>query len=241
MPKLARKLLDLSNTKPSNIYSLVNRQSKTQHTVLHSKNYLIKSLIRRCWIVIKLTVVSPLLLTFWLTTEKEIILADVNRWVKIFKWQEDANWVHLLRLLQEAPEFRNLYYYRLFKGNFQARVLMYLLKAIYRQCPYFFLDSSCNIGSGLFIQHGFSTIIMADLGANCWVNQQVTIGHKDEHGRPQIGNNVRITAGAKVIGNIVIGDNVTVGANAVVVKDVPPNCVVAGIPAKIIKRDGIRV
>jgi serine O-acetyltransferase len=118
---------------------------------------------------------------------------------------------------------------------------MYLLKAIYRQCPYFFLDSSCNIGAGLFIQHGFSTIIMADLGANCWVNQQVTIGHKDEHGRPQIGNNVRITAGAKVIGNIVIGDNVTVGANAVVVKDIPPNCVVAGIPAKIIKQDGIKV
>ncbi|WP_008310301.1 serine O-acetyltransferase [Leptolyngbya sp. PCC 6406] len=70
---------------------------------------------------------------------------------------------------------------------------------------------------------------------------QVTLGHKDRSGRPQIGNNVRVTAGAKVLGNIHIGDNVTIGANAVVVKDVPENCVVVGIPARIIKRDGVRV
>ena len=81
---------------------------------------------------------------------------------------------------------------------------------------------------------------MADLGENCWVNQQVTIGHKDKSGRPQIGNNVRITAGAKVLGNIKIGNHVTVGANAVVVKDVPDNCVVVGIPAYIIEKEGIK-
>lgn len=200
-----------------------------------------KNPIKRFLFIVKLTVVSPLLLAFWLTTERGNILIDTRRWVKIFKWQENSDLIQLLRLLQEAPEYRNLYYYRLFKGNFQGRILMYFLKLIYRQCPYFFLDTSSNIGAGLFIQHGFSTIIMADIGTNCWINQQVTIGHKDESGRPKIGNNVRITAGAKVIGNISIGDNVTVGANAVVVKDVPPNCVVVGIPAYIIKKDGIKV
>ena len=82
---------------------------------------------------------------------------------------------------------------------------------------------------------------MADLGENCWVNQQVTIGHKDKTGRPQIGNNVRITAGAKIIGNLKIGDHVTVGANAVVVKDIPDLCIVVGVPAYIIKRDGVKV
>jgi len=84
-------------------------------------------------------------------------------------------------------------------------------------------------------------IIMADIGENCWINQQVTIGYKDKTGRPNIGNNVRITAGAKVFGNIDIGDNVVIGANAVVTKNVPPNCVVVGIPAYIIKKDGERV
>ena len=134
-----------------------------------------------------------------------------------------------------------MYYFRLFKGNFFGRLLSYILKFFYHPCPYFFLDNSCDIGAGLFVQHGFSTIIMADLGENCWVNQQVTIGHKDKNGRPQIGNNVRITAGAKVLGNIKVGDNVTIGANAVVVKDVPDDCVVVGIPAYIIEKEGIKI
>lgn len=51
-----------------------------------------------------------------------------------------------------------------------------------------------------------------------------------------LGNNVRVCAGAKIIGNVVIGDDVVVGANAVVVKDVPSHSIVAGVPAKIIKR-----
>ncbi|MGL5805681.1 MAG: serine O-acetyltransferase [Xenococcaceae cyanobacterium] len=200
-----------------------------------------KSFIRQFFFSIKLIFAYPLLIPFLLTTEREIILSDVRKWAKIFKWYESAETTQLLRLLQEAPEFRNLYYFRLFKGNLTGRVWMYLLKIIYPQCPYFLLDTSCNIGAGLFIQHGLSTIIMADLGDDCWVNQQVTIGHRDSTGRPKIGNNVRITAGAKVIGNITIGDNVTVGANAVVVKNIPPNCVVVGIPAYIVKRDGIKV
>ena len=65
----------------------------------------------------------------------------------------------------------------------------------------------------------------------------MTIGriHNGTHsGVPTIGNNVTIYSGAKVLGNIIIGDNVIVGANAVVLRDVPANCVVAGVPAKIL-------
>ncbi|MGO4574247.1 serine O-acetyltransferase [Microvirga sp. 2TAF3] len=99
-----------------------------------------------------------------------------------------------------------------------------------------------DIGPGLFIQHGFSTIIAAkSIGSNCWINQQVTIGYSNETDAPVIGNNVRITAGAKVIGNVTVGDNVIIGANAVVVKDVPANCTVVGIPAYIVRRDGKKV
>jgi serine O-acetyltransferase len=200
-----------------------------------------KIFLRQIIFSLGIGLVSPLLLLFWLTTEKSIILADVQRWEELLSCPHRSPLIQLLALLKEAKEFRNLYYFRIFKGNFMGRFLMYILKVIYKECPYFFLDNSCNIGSGLFIQHGFSTIIMADMGENCWVNQQVTIGHKDRTGRPKIGNNVRITAGAKVLGNITIGNNVTVGANAVVVKDIPDNCVVVGVPAYIIKRNGISV
>lgn len=76
------------------------------------------------------------------------------------------------------------------------------------------------------------------MGENCQIYQQVTIGNNG--GIPTIGNNVEICAGAKVIGPITIGDDVVIGANAVVTKNIPSHSVVVGIPAKIIKtRDSI--
>ncbi|AFZ48681.1 hypothetical protein Cyast_2739 [Cyanobacterium stanieri PCC 7202] len=200
-----------------------------------------KNIIKKIWFYIKFIIFSPLLIAYYFTTEKELIQKDVIKWVECLSMEQNSLIIQLIKLLQQAPEYRNLYYFRLLKGNFLAKITMYVLRIIYRPCGYFFLDNSCNIGSGLFIQHGFSTIIMADMGENCWINQQVTIGYKDKTGRPKIGNNVRITAGAKVLGNIEIGDNVVIGANAVVTKNVPPNCVVVGIPAYIIKRDGEKV
>jgi serine O-acetyltransferase len=102
-----------------------------------------------------------------------------------------------------------------------------------------------DIGEGLFIQHGFSTIIYAkSIGKDCWINQQITIGQAYRNGGggiSTIGDNVAIYAGAKVLGNITIENNVKIGANAVVVKNVPDNCTVIGIPAYIIKRNGIKV
>ena len=99
-----------------------------------------------------------------------------------------------------------------------------------------------EIGPGLFIQHGFSTIISAkSIGKDCWINQQVTIGYSNVMDCPVIGDNVTINAGAKVIGKVSIGNNSKVGANAVVVKDVPENCTVVGVPAYIVRRNGMRV
>lgn len=102
--------------------------------------------------------------------------------------------------------------------------------------------NSDKIGPGLFIQHGFATIIDAkSIGKDCWVNQQVTIGYSNETDSPKIGDNVVINSGAKVIGNVFVGNNSKVGANAVVVKDVPENCTVVGVPAKIVRKNGVRV
>ncbi len=200
-----------------------------------------KKIIKNIWFYFKIVVFSPLLIPYLLTSEKEIINQDIIRWVECLNMEEKPLNIQLLKLLQNAPEYRNLFYFRLFKGNPSAKIAMYIFKLIYRPCSNFFLDDSCNIGGGLFIQHGFSTIIMANIGKNGWINQQVTIGYKDKTGRPTIGNNVRITAGAKVLGNITLGDNVVVGANAVVTKNVPSNCVVVGIPAYIIQKDGEKV
>ena len=80
----------------------------------------------------------------------------------------------------------------------------------------------------------------AKLGQNCVIYQNVTIGGKTRVGKngfPTIGDNVIIYAGACIIGDVKIGNNVQIGANAVVTKDIPDNCVVAGIPAKIIKKN----
>ncbi len=95
--------------------------------------------------------------------------------------------------------------------------------------------NTADIGPRLFIQHGFATNISAKrIGSDCWINQQVTIGYTFATEPPIIGNGVRISAGAKVVGQITVGDNAIIAANAAVVKDVVENAVVGGVPAKII-------
>jgi len=94
---------------------------------------------------------------------------------------------------------------------------------------------SKKIGGGLYAPHAFSTILGAGpIGRNFTVIQGTTIGKKNDK-FPVIGDNVTFGANVIVIGGVTIGDNVTVGAGSVVTKDVPPNTVVAGVPAKVIK------
>ncbi len=138
-----------------------------------------------------------------------------------------------LVLMTNFQEFRNVFYYRMGMLGRLMRFLAPPLSSIYLP--------TADIGPGLFLHHGFATIVSARrVGANCWINQQVTIG-SDARGNPLIGDNVHVHCGAKVLGAITVGDNVVIGANAVVVKDVPPNCTVIGVPARIVRRDGLRV
>lgn len=97
-----------------------------------------------------------------------------------------------------------------------------------------------KIGGGFRISHGFGIVIHpnAVIGRNCTVLQNCTIGNNENKSRNQVaelGNNVSLGAGTKIIGPIKIGDNVITGANSVIVADVPDNVVVAGVPAKIIR------
>jgi len=102
------------------------------------------------------------------------------------------------------------------------------------------------IGRRVFIDHGMGTVIgeTTEIGDDVTIYQGVTLGGtgKDKGKRhPTICNNVVIAAGAKVLGAITVGENSRVGAGAVVVKPVPPNCTVVGVPGRIVVREGIRV
>lgn len=80
------------------------------------------------------------------------------------------------------------------------------------------------------------------MGRNCTVTQGVVLGKKNsDENRPIVGDNVELTLGCKVIGRVIVGNHVVVAPNSVVIKDVPDNCVVSGVPARIIKRGGNKV
>lgn len=108
------------------------------------------------------------------------------------------------------------------------------------------IHPGAKIGKGLFIDHGSGVVIgeTAEIGDNCTLYQGVTLGGtgKDTGKRhPTLGNNVMVGAGAKVLGPFRVGDNSKVAANAVVLKEIPPDCTAVGIPAKVVKRGDTRV
>jgi len=108
------------------------------------------------------------------------------------------------------------------------------------------IHPGAEIGEGLFIDHGMSVVIgeTTVIGSNVTLFQGVTLGGTGkEKGKrhPTIGNNAVIGTGAKVLGNITIGDNVNIGANSVVIRDVPANSTVVGVPGRIAKKEGKKV
>ena len=105
------------------------------------------------------------------------------------------------------------------------------------------INPVCRIGKGLMLDHatGFVAGETAVIGDNCSILQGVTLGgtgKADEDRHPKIGNGVLIGAGAKVLGNIRIGDCARIGAGSVVVKDVPPRVTVVGVPARVVGEIG---
>ncbi|MBV8951962.1 MAG: serine acetyltransferase [Actinobacteria bacterium] len=136
-------------------------------------------------------------------------------------------------MLATEPAFRTLYYYRLRRASAVSAVFGSLASLCYPGERTLHIMCS-DVGPGLIIQHGFATVIAANrIGANCWVNQQVTIGFKGHRGgSPVLGDNVQVYAGAKILGEVTIGDGAQIGANAVVIDDVPPYHTAVGVPAR---------
>ena len=108
------------------------------------------------------------------------------------------------------------------------------------------IHPSAKIGAGFFIDHGMGVVIgeTAEIGDYVTLFQGVTLGGTGkERGKrhPTLGNHVVVGAGAKILGGINIGDNVKIGANSVVLKNVPPDSTVIGVPGRVIKSQGERL
>jgi serine O-acetyltransferase len=105
------------------------------------------------------------------------------------------------------------------------------------------IHPAARLGAGFFIDHGMGVVIgeTVETGSNVTLYQGVTLGgtsllHGKRH--PTLGDNVTVGVGAAVLGAITVGNNAKVGAGSVVVKDVPPNATVVGIPARVVLQDG---
>jgi len=143
------------------------------------------------------------------------------------------------------PGLHALVYYRIAHAFYRIR--LFFLARFLSQLGRFFtgieIHPGATIGKRFFIDHGLGVVIgeTAIVGDDVLLYQGSTLGGtgivKGKR-HPTIGNNVVIGAGAKVLGNIIIGDNSYIGANAVVVKDVPSNSTVVGVPGRVTKQDG---
>lgn len=108
------------------------------------------------------------------------------------------------------------------------------------------IHPGAKIGKGLFIDHGNGVVIgeTAVIGDNVTLYQGVTLGGTGkEHGKrhPTIGDNVMISAGAKVLGSFKVGDNSKIGSGSVVLSEVPSNSTVVGVPGRVVKRDNKKI
>jgi len=97
---------------------------------------------------------------------------------------------------------------------------------------------NCRLGGGLLLPHPNGVVIhpSVDVGPNCLVFQQVTLGAGSRPGFPRLGGHVDVGAGAKILGGVTIGDHARIGANAVVMIDVPAGATAVGIPARIVSQ-----
>ncbi len=138
--------------------------------------------------------------------------------------------------------------YRLSHKLYQKK--LFTVARIVSQVARFFtgieIHPGAKIGKGLFIDHGMGVVIgeTTEIGDNCLIYQGVTLGGTGkEHGKrhPTLGNNVMVGAGAKVLGPFKVGDNAKIASNAVVLTEVPPNTTAVGVPARVVKRNGVKV
>ena len=174
------------------------------------------------------------------------ILDYIKNEMQVIKERDPA--IHTDMEVFLYPSFWAILYYRI-AHRFYRQKHYFIARAISQHAVRktgIEIHPGARIGKGLFIDHGTGVIIgeTAIIGDNVTMYQGVTLGGTGkEHGKrhPTIGNNVMISAGAKILGSFKIGENSKIGAGAVVLEAVPPNCTVVGVPGRIVKRNDVTI
>ncbi len=169
----------------------------------------------------------------------DLFKQDAQRWIVPGQITDisQVTWKKILTLLVRHMQLRAMLLFRLARWCHQKRIHV-MPTLLLRMISFFYgleIAVSQEIGGGLYIAHTYGTVIMPEkIGKNCSIISNVTIGMNKEWAFPIIGDNVFIGAGARVLGGIYIGDGAKIGANAVVIEDVPEGATVVGVPARVV-------
>lgn len=175
------------------------------------------------------------------------IFKDLIENIKVVK-EKDPAATNYFSIFINTPSVHAVFWHRvshfLHKNN-----LKFIARTISQLTRFFTgieIHPGATIGKRLFIDHGMCVVIgeTAEIGNNVLMYHNVTLGGTgNHHGKrhPTVKNNAIISSGAKILGPITIGENSKIGANAVVLKDIPDNATAVGIPAKVIKINGIKI
>ncbi len=176
------------------------------------------------------------------------IIASLFRKELKATYERDPAATNYLEVLLTYAGLHAVILYRIahFLRGVKVPILPRVISQIARALTGIEIHPGAVIGKSFFIDHGTGVVIgeTAVIGDNVTIFQGVTLGGTGkERGKrhPDIGNNVVIGTGAKVLGNILIGDNSYIGANAVVLNDVPQNSTVVGVPGRVTKQDGRKI
>lgn len=169
------------------------------------------------------------------------ILSNVKEEIRIIRERDPA--IHSSMEVFLYPSFKVMMHYRIAHRLYESGHYFWARWVSQRGVRKTGIEihPGAKIGKGLFIDHGNGVIIgeTTIIGDNVTLYQGVTLGGTGkEHGKrhPTIGNNVMISAGAKVLGSFTIGDNSKIGAGSVVLSEVPPGSTVVGVPGRVVKR-----
>ncbi len=174
------------------------------------------------------------------------MIAYIKEEIQIIKERDPAIKTPLEVLLY--PSFKAIVRYRIAHWLFVRK--HYFLARWYSQRTVrktgIEIHPGATIGRGLFIDHGHGVVIgeTAIVGDNVTLYQGVTLGGTGkECGKrhPTVGNNVMISAGAKVLGSFTIGENSKIGAGSVVLQEIPPNSTVVGVPGRVVKQNDMKM